>query len=90
MVDKIKCLEELVNDQKVTIRLLKEKPNSRDLRELRKYAEVHAMMTKTTPGFAQAWQHCLDKIAKKENDEEKGLIIFRPIQKCLGFKKKQH
>ncbi|MBO5924502.1 MAG: hypothetical protein J6Q81_08305, partial [Lentisphaeria bacterium] len=75
--------------QKVTIQLLKEKPNSRALRELRRYAEVHAMMTKTAPGFAQAWQHCLDEIAKKENEEEKGLIIFRPIQKCFGFFKKK-
>ena len=88
-VDKIKYLEELVNNQRVTIQLLKEKPNSRDLRELRRYAEAHTMMTRTAPGFAQAWQLCLDEIAKKENEEEKGLIIFRPIQKCFGFFKKK-
>ena len=88
-IKRIEELQELVNNQKVTIQLLKEKPNSRALRELRRYAEVHAMMTKTAPGFAQAWQHCLDEIAKKENEEEKGLIIFRPIQKCFGFFKKK-
>ena len=45
-IDKIKQLENLVNNQKVTIQILKEKPTQRDLRELRQYAEACAMMVK--------------------------------------------
>ena len=53
-IEKVKQLEELVNNQKITIQMLKLKPTQRDLRELRQYAEACAMMTKNAPGFAQA------------------------------------
>lgn len=91
-VEKIKNLEESVNNQKVTIQILKEKPSQRELRELRQYAEACAMMTKNAPGFAQAWQNCLDEIAKKENEENEGKIIFtRPLKTLLGlFSKPQN
>lgn len=87
--EKIKTLEEQVNNQKITIQLLKEKPAQRDLRELRMYAEACIMMTKNAPGFAQAWQHCLEEIAKKEAEEEKGLAIFtKPIMSLLSIFKR--
>ena len=84
--EKIKKLEEQINNQKVTIQMLKQKPTQRDLRELRQYAEACAMMTKNAPGFAQAWQNCLDEIIKKEEEEEKGNILFaKPIQKLISI-----
>ena len=84
-VEKIKALEEQVNNQKVTIQILKEKPSQRDLRELRQYAEACAMMTEKAPGFAQAWLNCLKEIAKKEEDESWGRIIFtKPVQKMIN------
>lgn len=85
-VEKIKQLEELVNNQKVTIQILKEKLSQRDLRELRQYAEACAMMVKNAPGFAQAWQNCLNEIAQKEEDENIGKIVFvKPLQRLLGL-----
>lgn len=85
-VEKIKALEEQVNNQRVTIETLKQKPSTQDLRELRQYAEACAMMTKKAPGFAQAWQDCLKEIAKKEEDESWGRIIFtKPVQKMINF-----
>ena len=87
--EKIKTLEEQVNNQKVTIQQLKEKPAQKDLRELRMYAEACSMMTKNAPGFAQAWQHCLEEIAQKEAEEEKGLAIFtKPLQNLLSIFKR--
>ena len=84
--EKIKKLEEQINNQKVTIQMLKQKPTQRDLRELRQYAEACAMMTKNAPGIAQAWQNCLDEIIKKEIEEEKGNILFvKPIQKLISI-----
>ena len=47
------------------------------------------MMTKKAPGFAQAWQNCLEEIAKKEEDESLGRIIFtKPLQKVINFFKR--
>jgi len=88
-VEKIKALEEQVNNQKVTIQILKEKPFQRDLRELRQYAEACAMMTKKAPGFAQAWQNCLEEIAQKEAEESIGRILFtKPLQKLASIFKR--
>ncbi len=66
--------------------MLKQKPTQGDLRELRQYAEACAMMTENAPGFAQAWQNCLDEIIKKEEEEKKGNILFvKPIQKLISI-----
>lgn len=87
-VEKIKALEEQINNQKVTIQLLKEKPSQRDLRELRLYAEAYTVMAKKAPGFAQAWQSCVEEIIAKEEKEALGYMIFtKPFQKLVNMLK---
>ena len=84
-IEKIKALEEQVNNQKVTIQILQTQPSRHELRELRLYTQAYTMMTKNAPGFAQAWQNCVDEITQKEAEEALGNIIFtKPLQKLIS------
>jgi len=79
-------MKEQIAKQKVTIQLLQEKPNKTQERELRMYAHAYVMMLERAPGFAQAWQNCVREIEEKEQEEQKGLLIFRkPLQNLIAL-----
>ena len=83
-------LDQQVNNQKATIEFLKEKGNKKDAMELIRYNRCAEKMSRTIPGYYQAWAQYMDEVRREEEEENSGIKRFLgSIVKLLSGEKPQ-